>query len=212
MTDLKFAVRSLLRAKGLTLTVVLTLALGIGANAAIFSVVRGVLLRPLVNRDADRLIYIRQTAKGVGIENANFSVPELRDLQSRAKTLSAFGDFSTIEFTRKFNAPRRLVFEAHSKPEHIRRWWGPRGTTMWNDELDRIARFRSEYDTIVEEMETAAAAQVASLLQTPFVGIRVVSDNITNGGAYDPKTSEACEDFVYEVVKTYLGRVKASRN
>lgn len=83
---------------------------------------------------------------------------------------------------------------------------------MWNDELDRIARFRSEYDTIVEEMETAAAAQVASLLHTPFVGIRVVSDNITNGGAYDPKTSEACEDFVYEVVKTYLGRVKASRN
>ena len=83
---------------------------------------------------------------------------------------------------------------------------------MWNDELDRIARFRSEYDTIVEEMETAAAAQVASLLHTPFVGIRVVSDNVTNGGAYDPKTSEACEDFVYEVVKTYLGRVKASRD
>jgi len=99
MTDLKFAVRSLLRAKGLTLTVVLTLALGIGANAAIFSVVRGVLLRPLVNRDADRLIFIRQSAKGIGIENANFSVPELRDLQSRVKTLSAFGDFSVIEFT-----------------------------------------------------------------------------------------------------------------
>src|SRR5438034_2531184 len=97
--DIKFAVRSLARAKGLTFTVVLTLALGIGANAAIFSVVRGVLLRPLVNRDQDRLIYIRQSAKGVGIENAHFSVPELRDLQSRVKTLGAFGDFSTIEFT-----------------------------------------------------------------------------------------------------------------
>ena len=99
MTDLKFALRSLIRAKGLTFTVVLTLALGIGANAAIFSVVRGVLLRPLVNRDQDRLIYIRQSAKGIGVENANFSVPELRDLQARVKTLSAFGDFSTIEFT-----------------------------------------------------------------------------------------------------------------
>ena len=98
-TDLKFALRSLIRAKGLTFTVVLTLALGIGANAAIFSVVRGVLLRPLVNRDQDRLIYIRQSAKGIGVENANFSVPELRDLQARVKTLSAFGDFSTIEFT-----------------------------------------------------------------------------------------------------------------
>ena len=99
MTDLKFAFRSLVRAKGLTFTVVLTLALGIGANAAIFSVVRGVLLRPLVNRDQDRLIYIRQSAKGIGVENASFSVPELRDLQARVKTLSAFGDFSTIEFT-----------------------------------------------------------------------------------------------------------------
>src|SRR5262245_43894978 len=99
LTDLKFAVRSLARSKGLTLTVVITLALGIGANAAIFSVVRGVLLKPLVNRDADRLIYIRQSAKGMGIENAHFSVPELRDLQTRVKSLSAFGDFSTIEFT-----------------------------------------------------------------------------------------------------------------
>src|SRR5215468_3905003 len=99
MTDFKFAVRSLTRASGLSLTVIVTLALGIGANAAIFSVVRGVLLRPLVNRDADRLIYIRQSAPGVGIANANFSVPEIRDLQAGVKSLSAFGDFSTIEFT-----------------------------------------------------------------------------------------------------------------
>jgi putative ABC transport system permease protein len=99
LIDLKFALRSLGRAKGLALTVVLTLALGIGANAAIFSVVRGVLLRPLVNRDQDSLIYIRQTARGSGMENANFSVPELKDLQRSVKTLSAFGDFSTIEFT-----------------------------------------------------------------------------------------------------------------
>src|SRR5258706_15172250 len=93
ITDLRFALRSLARVKGLAFTVILTLALGIGANAAIFSVVRGVLLRPLVNRGADSLIYIRQSAKGIGLENANFSVPELRDLQSRVKTLTAFGDF-----------------------------------------------------------------------------------------------------------------------
>src|SRR5438045_7586751 len=107
--DLRIAVRSLGRSKGLTFTVVATLALGIGANAAIFSVVRGVLLRPLVNRDQDRLIYIRQSAKGIGIENANFSVPELRDLQARVKTLSAFGDFSTIEFTMLGLGERRTV-------------------------------------------------------------------------------------------------------
>jgi len=95
--DLKFAVRSLTRSKGPTVTVVLTLALGIGANAAIFTLVRGVLLRPLVNRDENRLIYIRQSARG--IEDVAFSVPELQDLRSRVKTLNAFGDFSTIGFT-----------------------------------------------------------------------------------------------------------------
>jgi predicted permease len=97
--DLKFALRSLWRAKGLSLTVALTLALGIGANAAIFSVVRGVLLRPLVNRDEDRLIYIRQSAPGIGVENTAFSVPEIMDLRSGLKSVSALGDFSTITFT-----------------------------------------------------------------------------------------------------------------
>src|SRR5436305_2191978 len=97
--DLIFACRSLARSRGLTITVVLTLALGIGANAAIFTVVRGVLLRPLVNRDENRLVYIRQSAPGIGIENANFSVPEIQDLKASVKTISEFGDFSTIGFT-----------------------------------------------------------------------------------------------------------------
>jgi len=97
--DLKFAARSLMRTKGLTVTVVLTLALGIGANAAIFSLVRGVLLRPLVNRDEERLIYIQQSARGMGVDNTTFSVPEIQDLRERVKTISAFGDFSTIGFT-----------------------------------------------------------------------------------------------------------------
>jgi predicted permease len=99
LSDLRFALRSLARARGLVLTVVLTLALGIGANAAIFTVVQGVLLRPLANRDEHRLVYIRQSAPGIGMENAAFSIPELRDLQASVKSISAFGDFSTIEFT-----------------------------------------------------------------------------------------------------------------
>src|SRR5271169_2786835 len=99
LRDLRVALRSLARNKGLAITVVLTLALGIGANAAIFSVVRGVLLRPLVNRGEDRLIYIRQSARGIGAENAAFSVPEIRDLRESVKSINAFGDFSTIGFS-----------------------------------------------------------------------------------------------------------------
>src|SRR3978361_1520769 len=90
--ELKFALRSLARAKGLSATVVLTLALGIGANASIFSVVRGVLLRPLVNRDEARLIYIRQSANGIGTENAAFSVPEIIDLRGRLKSVTSLGE------------------------------------------------------------------------------------------------------------------------
>src|ERR1700745_1788912 len=99
LRDLRFAFYSLLRTQGLAITVILTLALGIGANAAIFTLVRGVLLRPLVNRDENRLIYIRQSAPGIGADNDNFSVPELQDLRASIKSVSEFGDFSTIGFT-----------------------------------------------------------------------------------------------------------------
>ena len=97
--DLRVAFYSLMRTQGLALTVILTLALGIGANAAIFTLVRGVLLKPLVNRDEDRLIYIRQSAPGTGDDDSAFSVPEIQDLRASVKTLSALGEFSTLEFT-----------------------------------------------------------------------------------------------------------------
>jgi hypothetical protein len=82
LRDLKIAVRSLARVPALWITVALTLALGIGANAAIFTVVRDVLLRPLTNRDEDRLLYVRQSAPGIGVENSTFSIPEIDDLSS----------------------------------------------------------------------------------------------------------------------------------
>jgi putative ABC transport system permease protein len=94
--DVRIAFRSLSRAKGLAFTVIATLALGIGANAAIFSLVRGVLLRPLVNADENRLIYIEQTAHGLGPGEANWSVPEIQDFKASIHSVSEFGDFSTV--------------------------------------------------------------------------------------------------------------------
>jgi putative ABC transport system permease protein len=87
--DLRVALHSLLRTPGLAIAVVLTLSLGIGANAAIFTLVRGVLLKPLVNRGEQRLIYIRQSAPGIRDENSAFSVPEVQDLRKDQSRLEA---------------------------------------------------------------------------------------------------------------------------
>jgi putative ABC transport system permease protein len=99
LRDLRVAAHSLIRTPGLAIAVVLTLALGIGANAAIFTLVRGVLLKPLVNRDENRLMYIRQSAPSMGDDNTTFSVPELKDIEASVHSVSEFGDFSTMSFT-----------------------------------------------------------------------------------------------------------------
>jgi hypothetical protein len=97
--DLRIAVRSLARVPALWITVALTLALGIGANAAIFSVVRAVLLRPLANRDEERLLYLRQSVPDIGQENATFSIPEIQDIGAGLKSIKELGTFSEVDFT-----------------------------------------------------------------------------------------------------------------
>ena len=97
--DLRMAVRSLSRVPALWVIVTITLALGIGANAAIFSIVRGVLLRPLANRDEDHLLYVRQSAPGQKVVNTTFSVPEIQDIGTGLKSIKELGTFSEIAFT-----------------------------------------------------------------------------------------------------------------
>src|SRR6478609_9167445 len=92
LSDLRYALRSLSNARGFTLAVVLTLGLGIGANTAIFSVVRGVLLKPLPHRDGDRLVYLRQSSDQAS--NLDFSVPEVRDLRTGAPSLAQIAEYS----------------------------------------------------------------------------------------------------------------------
>jgi putative ABC transport system permease protein len=99
MLDLRYALRSLARARGFAIAVILTLGLGIGANTAIFSVVRGVMLRPLPNRDGDRLMYLQQSAQAAGQEDIAFSVPEINDFRESAKTLGGIAEYSPITVT-----------------------------------------------------------------------------------------------------------------
>ena len=99
LSDLRYAFRSLVRAPGYMLAVVATLGLGIGANTAIFSVVRGVLLRPLPHREGDRLVYLRHSMSGPGGENILFSVPEILDFRTGSKSLGGIAEYSQMAFT-----------------------------------------------------------------------------------------------------------------
>ena len=101
--DVMYALRTLRYAPAFTTVVVLTLALGIGANAAIFSVVRGVLLKPLPHRDGDRLVYLRHSADGPGGASLAFSVPEVRDFRDGAKSLGGIAEFSPWSMTLQDN-------------------------------------------------------------------------------------------------------------
>lgn len=75
---------------------------------------------------------------------------------------------------------------------------------VWNNEVDRIDWLNSLFGTFVEEMEAASSAQVAESFQVPFLGIRIVSNNIVNGEKYNPDTETAGQSYVYKLVKTYI--------
>ena len=99
ISDIKYAVRSLSRAPGFAIAVILTLGLGIGANTAIFSVVRGVLLKPLPHEDGSRLVYLRQSVEGPGGEDIAFSVPEINDFREGAPALAGLAEYSPLTYT-----------------------------------------------------------------------------------------------------------------
>ena len=97
--DLRYGLRSLLGSPGYALTVVLTLGLGIGANTAIFSLVDGVLLRPLPYADGHELVLARQQAQRAGSANIPFSVKEIGDYREQLATLDGFVEYHGMSFT-----------------------------------------------------------------------------------------------------------------
>ncbi|HVJ99479.1 MAG TPA: ABC transporter permease [Gemmatimonadales bacterium] len=96
--DLRFALRSLRKSPGFTLVSVLTLALGIGANTAVFSLIRGVLLRPLPYEHGERLVYLRQPAPLGGVANAQFSPLELADYRQRSRAMESLVEYHSMPF------------------------------------------------------------------------------------------------------------------
>src|SRR5205823_7917922 len=98
LQDIRYGLRILLKNPGFALTAIITLALGIGANAAIFSVVYGVLLRPLPYRDGGRLVVLHQQANRANLPNVPFSAKEIFDYRDNNRTLDAVVEHHTMSF------------------------------------------------------------------------------------------------------------------
>src|ERR1044071_2797789 len=96
--DIRLALRTLPRTPAYALAFILTLGLGIGANTAIFSVINGVLLRPLPYPEADRIMHLRQPQVLAGVEDTSFSFVEVADYRSIAKTIDQFVEFGDWTF------------------------------------------------------------------------------------------------------------------
>jgi adenosylhomocysteine nucleosidase len=128
------------------------------------------------------------------------------------RTEGSAGQDPKARVMREFAADEGLLSAARTVRGQYRRGHVVDGvigsSDVWNSELDRIQRFHDQFGTTAEEMETASAAQVAGVFGIPFLGIRVLSNNITNGEPYDPKVGEACQDYVRDVVKAYIETVR----
>jgi predicted permease len=98
LDDIRIALRNLTRVPGFALAFVLTLGLGIGANTAIFSIVNGVLLRPLPYPEAGRIMHLRQPQLTAGVEDSSFSFPEVAHYRSVATTVDQFVEFGDWTF------------------------------------------------------------------------------------------------------------------
>jgi putative ABC transport system permease protein len=98
INDIRLALRTLPRMPGFSLAFILTLGLGIGANTAIFSVINGVLLRPLPYPEADRIVHLRQPQVAAGVEDTSFSFAEVADYRSQATTIDQFIEFGDWTF------------------------------------------------------------------------------------------------------------------
>jgi adenosylhomocysteine nucleosidase len=143
---------------------------------------------------------------GAGSNTLDWSPIDLTAVDGSAASSATPRHLATFTGDAALLAAARSVEKAYSKGRIVEGAIG--SSDVWNDEVDRILRLHAAYGTEAEEMETASAAQVAAQLGVPLLGIRVLSDNALNGGAYDPKTSEACEDYVYQVVKAYVATLK----
>jgi adenosylhomocysteine nucleosidase len=141
-------------------------------------------------------------AAGAGSSTLDWTPLDLTASEGSASSDPAARRIARFEGDRGLLAAARSVTAGYTRGRIVEGVIGSSDT--WNDELDRIAGFRTAFGTSVEDMESASSAQIAALFAVPFLSVRVVSNNATNGGAHDLRTAEACQDYVYRLLRAYV--------
>jgi len=147
-------------------------------------------------------------AKGEGIE-----ATEWKPMDVMASEGSA-GEDPDAEKARYYDADPELLAAAINVKDSYTQGKVVEGTIgsadVWNNEVDRIKWFHENFGTSVEEMESASSAMISKAYDVPFLAIRILSNNKTNDGAYNPDTAAANQEYVYEVVKEYIAFLESN--
>ncbi|MFC0089608.1 5'-methylthioadenosine/S-adenosylhomocysteine nucleosidase [Allobacillus sp. GCM10007491] len=154
-----------------------------------------------------RTVNIGALKTGDKTENEGIEPTEWIPMDLMASEGSA-GEDPDAENIRYYEADEDLLAAANAVKDKHTKGKVVEGTIgsadVWNNEVDRIKWFHETFGTSVEEMETASAAQIAKAYEVPFLGVRILSNNKTNDGEYNPDTATANQEYVYEVVKEYI--------
>ncbi len=141
-------------------------------------------------------------AEGQGIESTEWKPMDVMASEGSA------GEDPDAEKARYYDADPDLLAVANKVKDSYTKGKVVEGTIgsadLWNNEVDRINWFHETYGTSVEEMESASSAMISKAYDVPFLAIRILSNNKTNDGAYNPDTAAANQEYVYEVVQEYI--------
>jgi putative ABC transport system permease protein len=159
--DFRYAIRQLRKNPGFTLVAVLVMALGIGANTAVFSVVNGVLLKPLAYRDPDRIVTLTSTWKGGG-KLRQVSVPDFEDWHHQTTAFSAMAYYRSSDEPTRAGSSAEYVHVARVSPEFF-------------EVLDLVPAIGRSFSTEEEKSGDSGAVLISySYWQSHFGGNRTV--------------------------------------
>lgn len=159
----------------------------------------------------ERTVNIGSMKTGDRAEGEGIEATEWKPMDVMASEGSA-GEDPNAEKARYYEGDAELLAAASRVKDSYTQGKVVKGTIgsadLWNNEVDRINWFHENYGTSVEEMESASSAMISKAYDVPFLAIRILSNNKTNGGAYNPETAAANQEYVYKVVQEYIATLE----